>query len=318
MAQMNLPASSGLRRSAQAQFVSRLARLPWWLLLIVLAGIFLFYKITTDELYSTILGKLQQGIGLTIFVTLVAYISANLIGLIVGLGRVSKNPIIYNLSTLYVQIIRGVPILVQIFYVAFVITPAFFELVSGIGQGLVNAFGLQPLLAVARETDPKEVGAFIAQQDFIAQIVLPLALATTQSVGLLARAVVALTIAYGGYEAETYRAGIESIGKGQMEAARSLGMSYFQAMRYIILPQAIRRVLPPLGNDFISMLKDSSLVSVLGVRDVTQTARLYVSASFRYPETYNTLAFTYLSMTILLSLGVKWLENRMGKGGRGS
>ena len=103
-----------------------------------------------------------------------------------------------------------------------------------------------------------------------------------------------------------------------MEAARSLGMSYFDAMRYVILPQAFRRILPPLGNDFISMLKDSSLVSALGVRDVTQEARLYVSASFRYPETYNSLAFVYLSMTILLSLGVKWLENRMSKNGRGS
>ena len=101
-----------------------------------------------------------------------------------------------------------------------------------------------------------------------------------------------------------------------MEAARSLGMSYFQAMRYIIMPQAVRRVLPPLSNDFVSMIKDSSLVSVLGVRDITQEARLYSAASFRYLETYNTLAFVYLSITITLSLGVKWLENRMGKDGR--
>jgi polar amino acid transport system permease protein len=141
---------------------------------------------------------------------------------------------------------------------------------------------------------------------------------TTQDVSLLGRAVISLAMAYGGFEAETFRAGIQSIGRGQMEAARSLGMSYFDAMRYVILPQAFRRILPPLGNDFISMLKDSSLVSALGVRDVTQEARLYVSASFRYPETYNSLAFVYLSMTILLSLGVKWLENRMSKNGRGS
>ena len=103
-----------------------------------------------------------------------------------------------------------------------------------------------------------------------------------------------------------------------MEAARSLGMSYFQAMRYIILPQAFRRVLPPLGNDFISMIKDSSLVSILGVRDMTQEARLYASASFRYLETYSVLAFNYLILTFALSLGVKLLENRLGKGGKGS
>ena len=276
----------GLDRSAQGHFIRRMSQLPWWALLIALAGVVLFYSITTDELYSLIFRKLLQGIGTTLFVALVAYTGANLIGLFVGLGRVSKNPIVYNLATLYVQIIRGVPILVQIFYVAFVVTPAFFDFLNWLGGQLAGALG---------------------PDNFLMQ-------ATTQDVSLLARAVFALTIAYGGFEAETYRAGIESIGRGQMEAARSLGMSYGQAMRYVILPQAIRNVLPPLGNDFISMLKDSSLVSVLGVRDITQEARLYVSASFRYPETYNTLAFTYLSMTIVLSLGVKWLENRTQHG----
>ena len=103
-----------------------------------------------------------------------------------------------------------------------------------------------------------------------------------------------------------------------MEAARSLGMSYLQAMRYIILPQAFRRVLPPLGNDFVSMIKDSSLVSVLGVGDMTQQAKLYASASFRYLETYSVLAFNYLVLTFVLSLGVKALENRLSKGGKGS
>ena len=284
-----LPPST-LKPSAQNQFVNRLAQLPWWLLLILLAGVILFYKFSTDELYSTILGKLQAGILTTIFVAVVSYAFAIVIGLVAGLGRVSKNIAIFNLATLYVQIIRGVPILVQIFYASFVLTPAFFGLMQSFGGILVPVLG---------------AGNFLTRM-------------TTQDVSLLTRAVIALSIAYGGFEAETFRAGIESISKGQMEAARSLGMSYVQAMRYIILPQAIRRVLPPLGNDFISMVKDSSLVSVLGVRDITQEARLYVSASFRYPETYNSLAFTYLSLTILLSLGMRWLENRMGKDGRGA
>lgn len=95
-----------------------------------------------------------------------------------------------------------------------------------------------------------------------------------------------------------------------MEAARSLGMTYTQAMRYVVLPQAIRRVLPPLGNDLISMLKDSSLVSALGVRDMTQEARLYASASFRYIETYSTLAFMYLTLTLILSAVVRYIETR--------
>jgi len=124
------------------------------------------------------------------------------------------------------------------------------------------------------------------------------------------RAVIALSVTYGAFSAEIFRAGIQSIHKGQMEAARSQGMTYGQAMRYIILPQAIRNVLPALGNDFISMLKDSSLVSVLAVRDITQVAKLYAGQTFRYPEAYLTLAVLYLSMTMLLSLGVKALEKR--------
>ena len=276
--------------TTQTQIVDRLSRLPYWLILILLGGVILFYSITTDELYSVIFGRLAQGVAISLFVAIASYVVAIVIGLIVALGRVSKNPIAYNLATLYVNVIRGVPILVQIFYVAFVLSPAFISMVNGLGDGLAGLLGPENFLAKA----------------------------TTQDISMLARVMIALAIAYGGFEAETFRAGIESIGRGQMEAARSLGMSYFQAMRYIILPQAFRRVLPPLGNDFVSMVKDSSLVSVLGVRDITQEARLYAAASFRYPETYNTLAFLYLAITFTLSLGVKLLENRLSKGGKGS
>ncbi len=278
-------------RSAQGRMVGLMSGLPWWLLFLLFAGALLAYKIATDELYIDILGRLVAGIGITLIVTVVAYSSALVLGLLAGLGRVSSNPILFNVSTLYVNVIRGVPILVQIFYVAFVLTPAFFAFLQWLG-------GLAPVTAAFGADN------WLAQRN-------------TQDVDLLPRAVIALAIAYGGFEAETFRAGIQSIGKGQMEAARSLGMSYFQAMRYIILPQAVRRILPPLGNDLIAMLKDSSLVSVLGVRDITQQARQYVAASFRYPETYNMLAFTYLTMTILLSLVLKWVEGRMGEGGKG-
>ena len=310
------PTSSTLQQSAQAQFVTRLSWLPWWLLLILFFGVFLFYKILTDELYSFILSKLKQGILITLFVTLIGFSVAIVIGLIAGIGRVSKNPIIFNLATLYVQIIRGVPILVQIFYITFVITPIFFSTLNWAGHALVGPLHLQPVLDQIAKADDAQVTALLSNLNVLDRGVVFLTLVNTQSISFLTRVIIALAIAYGGFEAETFRAGIESIGRGQMEAARSLGMSYVQAMRHIILPQAVRRVLPPLGNDFISMLKDSSLVSVLGVRDVTQEARLYVAASFRYPETYNTLAFVYLSMTILLSLGVKWLESRWGEHGR--
>ena len=274
----------------QVRLVDRIARLPWWLIILIFVGIIIFANIIANQLYADIFGRVSRGVVVTIMVALIAYIAAIIIGLITALGRVSKNPIVYNLATLYVQVIRGVPILVQIIYVAFVISPAIVGLLNGIGLALT------PLLGA---------------ENFMAKMSL-------QVISNEARVTIALAVAYGGFEAETFRAGIESIGRGQMEAARSLGMSYFQAMRFIILPQAFRRVLPPLGNDFVSMIKDSSLVSVLGVRDMTQEARLYAAASFRYLETYSVLAFNYLVLTFTLSLGVKALENRLSKGGKGS
>lgn len=135
-----------------------------------------------------------------------------------------------------------------------------------------------------------------------------------KNVNMVVRGILGMAFAYGAYEAEVFRAGIQSIERGQMEAARSLGMTYFQAMRYIILPQAIRRILPPLGNDFISMLKDSSLLSALAVRELTQLGKLNRARTFRTFETWNTVALLYLMMTLLLSLGVKAMERRMAIG----
>ncbi len=132
-----------------------------------------------------------------------------------------------------------------------------------------------------------------------------------KAISMSVRAVVALSVTYGAFLAEIFRAGIQSITRGQMEAARSLGMSYGQAMRYVILPQAIRNVLPALGNDFVAMVKDSSLVSVLAVRDITQMARLYAGRSFRFREAYITLSVLYLTMTVTLSLIVQFVERRL-------
>ena len=121
-----------------------------------------------------------------------------------------------------------------------------------------------------------------------------------RAVSMEGRAIIALGFGYGAYEAEVFRAGIQSIGKGQTEAARSLGMTYLQAMRFIVLPQAIRRVLPPLGNDFIACLKDSSLATVLAVNELTQLGRMLRASNFRVLEVFNVMAFLYLSMTLLL------------------
>jgi polar amino acid transport system permease protein len=282
---MNTTAESKRFSSVQSGLIGNLSEVPWWLLIIILGGAFLVYSFYANETYGKVFDFLKEGIFTTIQVTLIAYIVAITLGLLTGLGRVSKNPIIYTLATLYVQVMRGIPILVTILYIAFVIIPWAISEINYLGQLLVS-YNLLP---------PKNTLVGLS----------------AQNVNFLYRAIIALAVSYGAFSAEIFRAGIESIGKGQMEAARSLGMNYFQAMRYIILPQAIRRVLPPLGNDFIAMLKESSLVTVLGVRDITQLGKLYAASSFHYLETYNSVAFMYLTMTIVLSLGVKMLEKRL-------
>lgn len=273
----------------QSQITDTLAGLPWWLLILALAGIFFAISFYTDETYNQILKFVAKGVLVTIRITLIAYAFSITIGLFAGLGRVSKNVVIYNIATLYVQIMRGIPILVTILYVAFVFVPAVVTLINTIGEFLAgtNLFSDDNILVL--------LGNRQAGYD----------------IGFEVRAIIALAISYGAFSAEIFRAGIESIGRGQMEAARSVGMSYFQAMRHIILPQAIRRVLPPLGNDFIAMLKESSLVSALGVADITRLGQLYSASSFQYLKTYNVVAVMYLTMTILLSLGVKGMEKRL-------
>lgn len=276
-------------RSAQGSLTDVLAGLPWWLLILVLAGIFLAFSFYTSETYNEIFDFVRKGIIVTIRVTLGAYAVAIVLGLLAGLGRVSKNPIIYNIATLYVQVMRGLPILVTLLYVSFVVIPGIIIQVNALGEYLaeINVLPAENILALLGD---RRAGLQVSFE---------------------LRAIIALAFSYGAFSAEIFRAGIESIGRGQMEAARSLGMNYIEAMRYIILPQAVRRVLPPLGNDFIAMLKESSLVSALGVQDLTQLGRLYSASSFQYLQTYNIVAFMYLTMTILLSLGVKGMERRL-------
>jgi polar amino acid transport system permease protein len=267
---------------------SRLEKLPWWALMIVLAAVLIVFSIFTSAIYQDAFNFIKEGIVTTIRVTVIAYGLSLIGGLILGLGRVSKNVIFYNFATLYVEVMRGIPMLVIILYGAFVIVPLSLDLINGLGNWFVRITFL--------------VGVGQALQNI-----------NIQQVDMSARATAGLALGYAAFEAEVFRAGIQSIEKGQMEAARSLGMSYFQAMRYVILPQALRRVLPPLGNDLIAMLKDSSLISVLAVRDITQLGKLYRARSFRSFEAYNTMAFLYLSMTLSLSMLVKYIERKMSR-----
>ncbi len=260
-------------------------RWPWWAFFLILTGITLIIAILTSDNYRETLIYLTGGVYTTLRITFFSYLLATALGLFAGLARVSKNVFLYNISTLYVETVRGIPLVVILLYIAFALVPVLVELTNRLG-----AWGVTVL-----------PGAFFQSlADF-----------SIRSIPMEGRAIIALGIGYGAYEAEVFRAGIQSISKGQTEAARSLGMTYFQAMRFIILPQAIRRILPPLGNDFIACLKDSSLATVLAVNELTQLGRLRRASTFRVLETFNVVAFLYLSMTLLLSAGVRWLERKM-------
>jgi polar amino acid transport system permease protein len=262
-----------------------LSSLPWWAFILLATGLVLAYLILANERYHETFNYLATGVVMTLRITVSSYSIATVIGLLTGLARTSKRVIPYTISTLYVETVRGVPLIVLILYTAFIIIPGVAAVIAGIGR-LGVSLGLGSF--------------FVGLQQM-----------TSRDVSLELRAIIALGFGYGAYEAEIFRAGIQSIGRGQMEAARSLGMTYSQAMRHIILPQAIRRVLPPLGNDFIACLKDSSLATVLAVNELTQLGRLRRSSTFRVIETFNVLTFLYLAMTLLLSGVVRWLERRM-------
>jgi len=259
---------------------------PWWMVAIgiVILTTFLMVKISPD--FEDAFNIIRAGLGVTITTTICAYSIAVVIGLLVGLGRVSESVVWRNISTIYVEIIRGVPLLVLIFFIALVLIPGLTKALSALGAVLVDlgiqSFG-EKLVAIENRSIPMNT-----------------------------RAIIALAITYGAFSAEIFRAGIQSIDKGQMEAARSQGMTHGQAMRYVILPQAIRNVLPALGNDLISMLKDSSLVSVLAVRDITQIARLYTGHSFKFAQAYSILCVLYLTLTLVLSLFMKVIERKLG------
>lgn len=267
-----------------------LSSLPWWAIILLITGLILIYLIFANPNYHDTFIYLQAGVLTTLRITLIAFPIATVIGLFVGLARLSKNIILNTIATIYVEVVRGIPLVVLILMIAFGIVPVFIDLTNRIG-----VWGLSWSQSI----------------NFLNSLFLNMSVYSIRSISLELRAIIALALGYGAFEAEVFRAGIQSIGKGQMEAARSLGMNYILAMRLIILPQAVRRVLPPLGNDFIACLKDSSLATVLAVNELTQLTRLRRSSTFRVMEAFNVAAFLYLSMTLLLSGVVRMLERRM-------
>ena len=200
---------------------------------------------------------LLVGAGVTIQITVLSTAIGFVIGLIVGVARISNLRVLRMLAEVYVEFFRGTPLLVQIFLFYFAL----------------------PVITGQR-IDP-----FIA-------------------------AISACGINSGAYVAEIFRAGIQSVDDGQMEAGRSLGMTWLQTMRYIIVPQAFKRVIPPLGNEFIAMLKDSSLVSDIGFEELTRRGQLIIAKTYGSFEIWMSVAVIYLVMTLTISRFVAYLERR--------
>ncbi len=271
--------ATGEYRSHFIPAADRLSRLPYWLLVALLLAVLAFWVIASNKNYQVIFNAVRQGVGTTLFVSVVSYTLAILLGLVWMFMRVSKNRVLQEISSFFVEILRGIPMLVLLYFISFVGAPALISFLNWVGKPFI-------------------------EQGIIAEI-------SVRQVNFTARAILALTLGYSAFLSEIFRAGIESIGKEQTEAAQTEGASYWQTMRFILLPQAVQNVLPALGNEFIAMLKDLALVSVLGVQDITQLGKVYSASTFKFFETYSIVALLYLLMTLGLAMLVRWLEQRL-------
>jgi glutamine transport system permease protein len=202
--------------------------------------------------------ELMTGLYYTLIISVVGLLFGYVLGAVFGLGRISTNKLLYGIATVYVEVIRGTPILVQAIWIYFALP-------------LIIQYTLDPVVA----------------------------------------GIIVIAINSGAYIAEIVRGAVQSIEKGQMEAGRSLGLSHGQTMRYIIWPQAFKRMIPPMGNQFIISIKDTSLLSVILVPELIFQGRLIVANHFNAVEIYTTVAAFYLAITLSLSIALRRLEKRL-------
>lgn len=292
---------------------SFLFRLPWWLIILLIAWVAVIISIIRDPDYNKIYEQLSAGIALTIYLALTSYFASLVIGLLVGLVR-SYRPVppepgmkpgkvvgqilytaLYNLLSVYVEFMRGIPPLVFLLIVGFIIVPP----ISDVVMPFVNDHVAPLLRELSRALGLDYMFIFGGRID--AEL--------TWRGRDPATAIAGLSLIYGAFLSEVFRSGIQSIQRGQMEAAKSLGMTFAQSMRFVIIPQAVRRVLPELGNNFISMIKDTSLVTILGTLEITQIARQWSGSTFQYLQTYAVLSLIYLTMTVGGSMIVQAIES---------
>jgi polar amino acid transport system permease protein len=246
--------------AARKKFILRVA-LVWVVIFAVLLYIFKRFNLDFGFMLKY-LPFIMRGIGTTIYVSLFSIVFACILALFGALGRLSRNPVFYGAATFYISIIRGTPLIVQIF-VIYLGLPQMGIVINAVPAGII-----------------------------------------------------ALGVNYGAYMTEIFRAGIQSIGRGQIEAAHSLGMTYTQMMKRVVLPQALRLVVPPTGNEFIAMLKDSALVSFLGVWELFFRAIKVGRQNFRNMETLIIAALFYWLVTIFFQYFQSRLENRLSEGTR--
>jgi polar amino acid transport system permease protein len=232
-----------------------------WLVLVGALVIALAQSGKVDPAFISKWGPfILAGIPVTLFVSVCSIVLAVVFALFGALGRLSRNPTIYAVATLYVSLVRGTPLIVQIIFV-YLALPQFGLVIPALPAGIL-----------------------------------------------------ALSFNYGAYLTEIFRAGVEAIPRGQREAAQALGMTERSIMQRVVLPQAIRIVIPAIGNDFISMTKDSALVSLITIDEVFWRAQNAGTQSFRTFEALTIAATVYWVMTIVFSLGQERLEKRMAQG----
>jgi polar amino acid transport system permease protein len=247
-------------RKAKKRFVLWVA-LVWVVIFALLLIVFRQFNLDFKFMLKY-LPFIMKGVGTTVYISILSIISACILALFGALGRLSKNPIFYGVATFYISVVRGTPLIVQVF---------------------VIYLGL-PQMGIIIDAVPAGI--------------------------------IALGVNYGAYMTEIFRAGIQSIGRGQIEAAHSLGMTYGQLMKRVVLPQALRLIIPPTGNEFIAMLKDSALVNFLGVWELFFRAVKIGRQNFKSMETLIIAGLFYWLVTIFFQYFQSRLETRMAKGTR--
>ena len=256
---------------------SRWETFPYWIFLLAAIVGWLGYLTLFNENYEIAWERISEGLWLTIKITLYAFVLSLTLGVVLGLGRIAE------VDPNKAVALRGAAVLYRN------VSRTYIEFIRGV-----------PILPLIF---------------FLALVIIPDVTdwlgVSRQTVDEFWRGVIALSIIYGAYIAEVIRGGVQSVPRGQFEAGRAVGMSRLKTMRYVVLPQAMRAIIPPLGNDFIAILKDSSLLSVLAVAEVTRLARQYSSGSFKFRESYVVLVFIYVTLVLVLSFLLTKLEERM-------